>query len=60
MTEDGYEALRAALALARNHQVRTVAELRRTLIYKGYKPGPVAEALQFWGNREVQLAAKRV
>jgi hypothetical protein len=60
MNERVYEALRAAVNVAREQQLMTVDDLKLRLVHKGFAEQEVDEALQFWAHREVQLAAKRV
>lgn len=56
MTPEGYEALRSAVNVARNEDVRSVAFLRRRLAVE-YSEEAVKEAIDHWANYE---ASKRL
>ena len=45
MSVEGFDALRAAITIARDHQVRTVKHLRQLLASSG-----VDEALAYWAR----------
>ena len=52
MSDETYQALRAAINIARFEQVRCVSTLKRLLIQRGYEPDHVHEAVQAWANYE--------
>jgi hypothetical protein len=52
MTEDAYQALRAAVNLARNEQVRNVAALKSRLRQMGHSDEAATEAIKTWADYE--------
>ncbi|MDR6421348.1 hypothetical protein J2801_003636 [Paraburkholderia phenoliruptrix] len=52
MTDAVYQALRAAVNIARYEQVRCVSTLKRLLIQRGHAPDDANEAIQAWVNYE--------
>lgn len=52
MTDEVYQALRAAVNLARYEHVRCVSTLKRLLIQRGHAPEHANEAIQTWANYE--------
>lgn len=52
MTDDAYQALRDAVNLARNEQVRNVAVLKSRLQQNGHTYEAATEAIQTWANYE--------
>lgn len=50
MTDSAFDTLRAAVNLARNEQINTVAMLRRRLLRLGHAANDIDEALNYWGN----------
>lgn len=52
MTEDAYQAPRAAVNLARNEQVRNVAALKSRLRQMGHSDEATREAIKTWANYE--------
>jgi hypothetical protein len=57
---DWQAALIEAVQAARKYRIKTVAELRAYLLEQGHAEQAVAQALEFWHVREVQLAANTV
>jgi len=51
MTDKQIEALRDAVNIARNQQIRTVRELRSALIKDKHTLSDINIALQFWVNQ---------
>jgi hypothetical protein len=52
VTDNVYQALRAAVNLARFEQIRCVSTLKRLLIQLGHAPEDASAALQAWANYE--------
>ncbi|MDR6389154.1 hypothetical protein [Paraburkholderia phenoliruptrix] len=52
MSDETYQALQAAINIARFEQVRCVSTLKRLLIQRGHEPDHVHEAVHAWANYE--------
>lgn len=52
MTEQVMCALKAAVNVARNHNISHLKALREILIDDGHDPSDVEEALRMWANYE--------
>lgn len=52
MTDEAYIALRAAVNLARNKQVRCLSTLKRLLTQHGFQQEHISEAIKIWANYE--------
>lgn len=52
MSDHSFAALRAAVSLARQHQIKTVAALRVRVMLLGYSEAEVDEALRYWAETQ--------
>ncbi|CAH2910822.1 MAG: hypothetical protein CPSOU_1857 [uncultured Paraburkholderia sp.] len=52
MSDETYQALRAAVNIARFDQIRCVSTPKRLLIQRGHAPEHVYEAVQAWAEYE--------
>jgi len=50
MSPEGFEALHAAVRVARDRQIKTVAELREALSELGFLETHITEALEEWAS----------
>lgn len=53
MTDAAYQALRDAVNLARDRQIRRLPALKSALLQRGYPEQTVNGAIQAWANYEV-------
>lgn len=52
MTDEGMEALRVAVTLAKDRQVRSLHVLRSMLQGYGFEPSAITEAVRAWADYE--------
>ena len=52
MTEQGLEALRALVNVARNQQIRCLSTLKRVMVQQGFEPDHITEAITEWARYE--------
>ena len=57
MTEAGFDALRDAVRVAKDRQIRSVRVLRATLKEMGYEEPSITEALTTWGQHARQTGS---
>lgn len=50
LSAKGFEALEAAIRVARDQQVKRVARLRSLLLDLGYKKSEIDEAIHYWSK----------